>query len=72
MTANKILLQMKYARVVKIFAAQAKISLAKALSFFYRSQTYRLVSQGIGDMHCMSDRYLAEDLNNEFLREREL
>lgn len=35
-----------------------------ALDFFYHSTTYDLISNGISDMHCMSDGYLADDLKN--------
>lgn len=32
----------------------------------YHSQLYQLVKEGISDMHCMSDAYLAEDLQTEY------
>lgn len=66
MNANPILLQKKYARVIECFAQKESISLSKALDFFYRSDVYDLVSNGVSDMHCMSDEYLAEDLANEY------
>lgn len=66
MNANPILLQMKYARVVSLFAKQEEISLDEALTFFYHSQLYQLVKKGVSDMHCMSDAYLAEDLQEEY------
>ena len=65
MNANPILLQKKYVRVVEKFAERADLSLDEALSFFYLSKTYDLMSHGISDMHCMSDDYLAEDLCSE-------
>ena len=67
MNANPVLLQKKYARVVEIFAEQADITLSEALDFFYHSMVYQLVRDGISDMHCMSDAYLAEDLKEEYL-----
>lgn len=66
MTANPILLQKKYARVVEYFAKQQNISLDAALDFFYHSETYQLMRDGISDMHCMSDAYLAEELEQEY------
>ena len=69
MIASPILLQMKYARVVSLFAKQAEISRSEALDFFYHSNLYKLVKDGVSDMHCMSDAYLAEDLQEEY-RER--
>ena len=64
MNAHPILLQMKYARIVAQFAAQTNLSLSDALDSFYHSTTYDLISNGISDMHCMSDGYLADDLKN--------
>lgn len=65
MNANPILLQKKYARVVACFAERQGISLDRALDFFYHSETYQLMREGISDMHCMSDVYLAEELETE-------
>jgi hypothetical protein len=62
MLANKTLLQMKYARIVRLFAEQMQISDEDALDFFYASDLYRLVSQGVADLHCRSDEYLADAL----------
>lgn len=65
MRANKTLLRMKYARVIILFAEKAGISLPEALDFFYHSFEYQLLREGVGDLHCMSDDYLAEDLLEE-------
>lgn len=66
MNANPILLQKKYARVIECFAKKAGITLDKALDFFYKSEVYKLMRDGVSDMHCMSDEYLAEDLQTEY------
>ena len=70
MTANPILLQKKYSRVIECFARQQEISLDAALDFFYHSQVYQLIRDGVSDMHCMSDEYLADELILEY-QERE-
>ena len=66
MMANPILLQKKYARVIECFAEQQRISLDAALDLFYRSEVYQLMRDGVSDMHCMSDLYLAEELKLEY------
>lgn len=66
MTANPILLQKKYSRIVERFAEQQGLSLDAALDFFYHSQVYQLIRDGVSDMHCMSDAYLAEELEQEY------
>ena len=70
MNANPILLQMKYARVVNLFAKESGMSLDEALAFFYHSNLYQLVREGISDMHCMRDLYLVEDLQEEYKRSK--
>jgi len=66
MEANKTILQMKYARIVEIFAHESGMDLEDALGFFYDSDTYKLISEGIADMHCRSDGYLADELMLEY------
>ena len=66
MTANPILLQKKYARVIECFAKQQGLSLDEALGLFYHSEVYQLMRDGISDMHCMSDAYLADELEQEY------
>ena len=66
MTANPVLLQKKYARIVEAFAEKAGLTLDAALDFFYHSETYRLISEGVSDLHCMSDASLADELQAEY------
>ena len=57
---------MKYARIVAIFAKESGLSLEDALSFFYDSETYKRISEGVADMHCRSDEYLSDELLIEY------
>ena len=66
MNANPILLQKKYTRVIALLSEKANISLDEGLKFFYHSFVYQLMKDGVSDMHCMSDEYLAEDLLREY------
>lgn len=68
MRANRTLLHMKYARVVEGFAQRMGISRERALAFFYGSTTYKLVSEGVSDMHARSDGYLVDELVLEWER----
>ncbi len=65
MRANPILLQKKYARVVELFAKENNISIKQALDVFYNSWVYTLMSEGVSNMHCMSDEYLVQELKEE-------
>jgi len=42
------------------------MSLDCALDFFYRSEVYQLMRDGVSDLHCMSDAYLADELKMEY------
>lgn len=44
----------------------AGISLDAALRFFYYSDVYCLMREGVSDLHCMSDAYLEEELEMEY------
>ena len=66
MQAVKTLLQMKYARVVALFAVQQGLSMEDALDFFYHSETYQELREGIADLHCRSDQYVADELAIEY------
>ena len=69
MNANPILLQKKYSRVIERFSKLQNLSLDEALNIFYHSETYQLMRDGISDMHCMSDEYLAAELEQEYAEE---
>ena len=66
MEANNVLLQKKYARIVALFAEQMQLTLDEALEFFYRSETYQELRDGIADLHCRSDQYIVDELKLEF------
>lgn len=69
MNASPILLQKKYARIISLFADRTGLSLDAALDFFYQSRLYPLLSKGVSELHCMSDQYLAEELELEYTHE---
>ena len=66
MKANPILLQTKYSRVIERFSKEQGLLLDEALAFFYNSEVYQLIRDGVSDMHCMSDAYLADELEQEY------
>ena len=70
MLAHPVLLQKKYARVIALYAEKEHIGLDAALQKFYHSVTYKLMKDGISDMHCMSDDYLTEELKAEDIHKK--
>ena len=68
MNANPVLLQKKYARIISCFARKMDMSLDESIDVFYRSELYHLIHEGVSDLHCMSDNYLADELTDEYLK----
>lgn len=65
MEANKTILQMKYARIILRLAEVLGVSNTEAMDVFYNSRTFQLMEQGVADMHCLSDWYLADEIARE-------
>ena len=65
MTADRTLLQMKYADVIRALARMTGTPLETALRRFYESNEYGLVSKGVSDLHCRAPEYIAEDIVGE-------
>ena len=42
------------------------ITLQEAADIYYNSDTASLIEDGIADLHCRSDKYLAEEVWNEY------
>lgn len=66
MDANRIILDMKYARIIEILAQKLSISYEKAMDVFYNSPLFELIDKGVADMHCRSDEYLAGEIIRDF------
>ena len=63
MIANRTLVAHKCAGVIKAYAEFAGVSLRDAFDAFYKSTLHAEIINGISDMHCRSDGYLAEELH---------
>ena len=62
MKANKAILPLKYQSVIEALSELKNIPLRQALDMFYKSEIYIEMREGISDMHCRSDKYLAEEI----------
>ena len=62
---KQIILQMKYARIIEAMAHIAGISRESAMDVFYNSELMQLIQDGVADLHCRSDLYLAEEVLRE-------
>lgn len=65
--AKLSLLNAKNARIIALLAQHFKGSLEDAADVFYQSTTSQLMNDGIADLHCRSDQYLANEIYQEYL-----
>lgn len=65
MEASRIILDMKYARIIEILAQQLHLTCEEAMDLFYNSPVFELIDKGVADLHCRSDQYLADEIIKE-------
>lgn len=63
--AYHAILEAKYARTIEEMSKMYHITMEEAMDRFYSSDTLQLMEEGVADLHCRSDKYLAEEIWNE-------
>ena len=54
------------ARIIVCISEMFGVSLDEATDIYYRSETSNMIEEGIADLHCRSDKYLAEEVWREY------
>lgn len=54
------------ARIIVCISEMFDVTLAEATDIYYNSETANLIEEGIADLHCRSDKYLAEEVWREY------
>lgn len=60
--AFRAILEAKYARIINEISTMHDIALEEAMDIFYNSPLLPLLEDGVADLHCRSDKYLAEEI----------
>ena len=60
------ILEAKYARIINEISNMYSVSIEKAMDIFYNSPLLALLEEGVADLHCRSDKYLAEAIWREY------
>lgn len=60
--SSRIVSDMQYARIIEILSEQLHISREEAMELFYSSPVFELIDQGVADLNCRSDKYLADEI----------
>jgi len=64
--SKQILRSSQCARIIVCISEMFNVSLDKATDIFYSSETASMIEEGIADLHCRSDRYLAGEVWREY------
>lgn len=55
------------ARIIICISEMFGVSLNEATDIYYKSDTANLIEEGVADLHCRSDKYLAGEVWREYL-----
>ena len=64
--SKQILRSSQCARIIVCISEMFEVPLDKATDIFYNSETANMIEEGIADLHCRSDRYLAGEVWREY------
>lgn len=63
--AYHAILEAKYSRIICEISKMHGVSMEEAMEIFYTSDLLPLLEDGVADLHCRSDKYLAEEIWRE-------
>jgi len=62
----QVLRSSQCARIIVCISEMYDVSLDKAADIYYSSETANMIEDGVADLHCRSDKYLAGEIWREF------
>ena len=65
--SRQIILDRKIARIIELYSMLYDVSLEEATDIYYNSVTSQLIEEGVADLHCRSDKYLAALIQDEYM-----
>lgn len=64
--SKQIIKSNQCARIILCLSEMYNISIEEATDMYYQSETANMIEEGIADLHCRSDKYLAEEIWGEY------
>ena len=58
-------------RIIVNISEMFGVSLEKAADIYYNSETAAMIEDGTADLHCRSDKYLAEEVWREYQSDKD-
>jgi len=67
--SKQIVMDAKYARIIIEISQMYEVTPEEATDIFYNSETAELIQEGVPDLHCRSEKYLAAEIWREYQEE---
>jgi hypothetical protein len=64
--SKQILKSTQCARIILCISEMYAVSIDEATDIFYNSETASMIEDGVADLHCRSDKYLAGEVWREY------
>lgn len=64
--SQKVMRSAQCARIIVCISEMYDVSILEATDIFYSSDTANMIEEGIADLHCRSDKYLAGEIWREY------
>lgn len=64
--SKQVLRSSQCARIIVCISEMYNVPLDKATDIYYNSETANLIEEGVADLHCRSEKYLASEIWREF------
>ena len=64
--SKQVMRSAQCARIILNICDMYGVSIEEATDIYYNSETADMIEEGIADLHCRSDKYLAEEIWNEY------
>ena len=64
--SKQILRSSQCARIILCISEMFDVPLEQATDIYYSSETASMIEEGIADLHCRSDKYLAGEVWREY------
>ena len=64
--SKQIMRSAQCARIITCISEMFGVSLNEATDIYYNSETANMIEEGVADLHCRSDKYLAKEIWNEY------
>ena len=69
--SKQVLRSSQCARIIVCISEMFNVPLEKATDIYYSSDIANMIEQGVADLHCRSDKYLAGEIWQEYQEKKE-